>query len=273
MAKYLRQINGIWNFVEEETLLGILSAAAGNLKVKEMPTESTPKFSLSGSFHNPRRLLGDRVVATNEYNSIYAEFSITSEDSTIWETKLWVFREQHSDVGLTDLAIEIIKTENPDAMLYFSISKTQSLISEIVQEANIIALNKRYNDVVPSKFQRTLKVTGLYRTVANQNKSPILVLEAEALKVDITVKIDFFADIIEISYHYNNALPRITSVEAYSTFPKLRQELLGKNGKSNTVLNSMRVHGFLEEQKNWNNPEFVEKILDTIDPIFLQNLK
>jgi hypothetical protein len=272
MAKYLKESNGVWAFVEEDSILSILSNKAGGLSVTDVSDAGSPKFTIAGAFNNPSRMLGDRVLANNEYNSLLAEVSPASEDNSIWEVKLWIFREQKGDSGLSELATEIVKLEKPDSMLYFSTSRTPYLMSEILQDSNVIALNKKYKAVVPNKFGDKLTVTGLYRTLTSQDKSPLICLEATALKVDITVKVDLFLDSLEVSYHYNNSQPRKAITSASEWLPGLSSKFFGKQA-NNTVLNSMRVHNFIEEQSNWNNAEFIEKILMSIDPIFLQNLK
>lgn len=274
MRKYLRETNGEWHFVEEQSMFELLSSNAGStIEVRDLSDEETPRFSLFGKFANPGRYHGDKIVAFNEYNTLYAELSIASEDKSIWESRLWVLKEQNNDVQLSNLAIEIMKLEKPDSILYFSVSKTPSIIAEINQEANVVALNRKYSEVVPAKFQNKLRVTGLCRTRTSQDKNPVIILEADALKVDISVRVDFFSDLVETTYHYNNALPRREHYKAYEIFPYLKAELVGKYEHSNTILSSMRIHSFLETEKEWNTPEFVEKILEKIDPLFLQNLK
>lgn len=272
MHKYLREVNGVWSFVEEASILNLLSEKANGLKVVDTSTPSAARFSISGTFTNPSRMLGDRVIAFNEYNSLLAEISLAGDDNTVWEVRIWVFREQNTESGLSDLAIEIVKLEKPDSMLYFSTFRTPYLMSEILQESNILSLNKKYREVVPEKFSDKLTVTALYRTLTSQDKYPLICLEATALKVDISVRVDLFLDTLEISYHYNNAHPKKVLTSASEWLPDLKDKLLDF-GTGNKVLNSMKAHNFIEEQTNWNNPEFIEKILMSIDPIFLQNLK
>lgn len=273
MSKYLKNINGVWNLVEEEPIVSKLLSSYRDIDVSDYSDEASPRFSISGNFFAKNQYTNDKVKAINEYNFLYSEVELSKENTEIWETRIWVSRDFNDDKTMAQLGIEVLKTEKPDAILFFSTSKTESILEEIVCEANLIALNKKYDDVLPDYMKQKLRVKDFYYTLASDYKHPIIKIEAEALKVDIQIELDLFLDSIKVLYHYNNSLPREEKYNAYEIFSEIKEELLGQNLDTKSVLNNLRIHSFIENQEQWNNSLFVRKLLALINPILLQNLK